>query len=85
MTSSTDINRDAFLDAIAFTRCRLNNDTDGLTAVAMACEPVEMVEALASLYIANIMELVAHDPRRVDLFLKCLQSEVSAPRDESGR
>jgi hypothetical protein len=50
----TNATRDAYLDALAFSRAMLRGDVDGRTAVARSCDPVLMVDALASLYVGLV-------------------------------
>ncbi len=74
MTDPAVPNRDAFLDALAFTRCTWGQDWQGRHAVAMSCDPVQMVEALTYLYLGFIRHLTGEPG--VEPYLAYLQDHL---------
>jgi hypothetical protein len=48
-------NFDAALDALVFARCLVRNDSEGRVAIAVHCDRRAMTNALANLYITELM------------------------------
>ena len=67
---------DAFLDALAFSRCTLRHDWEGRNAVARACDPVALVDALTTLYLGLIATVVGPNALRIDGYLDIMREQV---------
>lgn len=74
---------DAIRDALAYTRCTLRRDWEGRNAVARACEPTEMVDALTMLYLGLVLHHTRRSPIAADVFLDEMRVMVPARLTEN--
>ena len=68
--------RDDYCDALAIARARLRNDHEGQLAVARACDPVAMMDALVDLYLGVMLTMTGTQPSVVDAWLGHLLNNI---------
>lgn len=78
MTDPGVPNADAFLDALAFSRCTLRRDWEGRDAIARGCDPVQMVDALTNLFLGLIITNVGPHGTRVETYLDHMRDQLPA-------
>lgn len=72
----TDQAHDADLDALAFTLATLRGDYEARTAVALHCDPPELLDSLVALLVASIAMNVGAS--RVEAVLEVWQAGAAA-------
>lgn len=81
MTPEGTITRDDFRDAIGWMYAFIHGDAEAKSALAGACDPVGMVDALATMY-AGLILLSTRD--RPAIYLDYMRDNLDAILEEGG-
>lgn len=80
MTPEGIMTRDDFRDALGWMYAVVNGDTEAKTALARACDPAGMVEAMASMFAGLVIINTNGQPV---LYLDWLRDNLDAMLDEA--
>ncbi len=68
MSRDPEASADAIRDALAWCEALIHNDADARGAIAVNCDPVEMIDALAMMHLSLLSEVYPDAPAVFALF-----------------